>query len=480
MSRVGLRLFALICLLGLVPSTGCQAETPPAPASPPPTQTAEPQHAVFPPYAGPDVERPSVPLEFGEAMDAYYRQLTLVDLGVPGTLARAGHWGDSIIAADGLTSHIRATLQARFGNGGHGFHVGSRYNSAYLHRGIRFSSDKWASCLIITRCRKNDRYGYGAVASDSSGGAISRWWTPADGHGSGISRIELWYAEQPQGGWLEVTLDEGTPTVIDTYAETIDDAWKVFETEPGPHQFKVRVLGNGAVRLYGAVFETEGPGIVWDELSMIGAFTQRLDYQDPHHLRTQLQRRELNLMVFLLGGNDTLRNTYDLTPSRPMTPYYDEYSAVLSKFRAARPEASCLVMSVTDHADRIAPGVVKTRAIVPRMVDVQQRVAREQGCAFFNTFQAMGGEESIYRWSRKTPPWANGDFAHLVGPGQKAIAGYLVNAILHGYVAYRERQTGLPLPELSEKELTLVSVTEQSQEAAREHDEPVKFVPNAH
>ena len=76
MSLVGLRLFALISLLGLVPSTGCQAETPPAPASPPPTQTAEPEHAVFPPYAGPDVERPSVPLEFSEAMDAYYRQLT--------------------------------------------------------------------------------------------------------------------------------------------------------------------------------------------------------------------------------------------------------------------------------------------------------------------------------------------------------------------------------------------------------------------
>lgn len=153
-------------------------------------------------------------------------------------------------------------------------------------------------------------------------------------------------------------------------------------------------------------------------------------------------------MVFLMGGNDTLRHTQDLSSKRPMTPYREEYTAVLEKFRAARPEASCLVMSVTDHADQISPGVVKTRSVVPRMVAVQREVAKERGCSFFDTFQAMGGEGSIYRWSRKHPAWANGDYAHLVTLGQEAVAGYLVDAIVHGYVQYRQRQTGQPLPEL--------------------------------
>jgi lysophospholipase L1-like esterase len=418
------------------------------PKPPPPVEPPKPTLPTFPAYAGPEAPVPPVPIQFVEAMDAFYRQLTLVDLKVPNTLARAGHWGDSIIAADGLTSKIRAIMQQRFGNGGHGFHIASRYNNAYLHRGIRFSSDKWASCLIITRCRKNDHYGYGAVASDSSGGAMSRFWTPTEGEGSGISRIELWYAEQPEGGWLEATLDDGDPVVLDTRADTFRDAWKLFEAKPGPHQFKIHALGNGAMRVYGATFETDGPGVVWDELSMIGAFTQRLDYQDAKHIGSQLQHRQINLIVFLLGGNDTLRNTQDLSSGRPMTPYHDEYTAVLKKFRGGRPEASCLVMSVTDHADRLSPGVVKTRQVVPRMVEVQRQVAEEQGCAFFNTFQAMGGEGSIHRWTRKQPAWANGDYAHLVGLGQEAVAQYLVDAILHGYVSYRNRQQGQPLPEL--------------------------------
>ncbi len=441
------RFAAALSLVAWWLGAGCAPEEPPKAEVVP---TAEvPKVPVFPPFVGAPAAAPEVPIEFIEGMDPYYRQLTLVDLKVPNTLARAGHWGDSIIAADGLTSKIRALMQERFGNGGHGFHIASRYNTAYLHRGIRFSSDKWASCLIITRCRKNDHYGYGAVASDSSGGALSRWWTPESGEGSGISRVELWFAEQPDGGWLQATLDDGEPVVIDTNADTFRDGWKAFDTKPGPHHFKVSALGNGATRVYGATFETHGPGVVWDELSMIGSFTQRLDYQDPKHLASQLQHRQINLIVFLLGGNDTLRHTQDLSPSRPMTPYREEYTAVLKKFRAARPEASCLVMSVTDHADHISPGVVKTRSVVPRMVEVQREVAKEQGCAFFNTFQSMGGEGSIYRWSRKKPAWANGDYAHLVTLGQEAVAQYLVNAILHGYVSYRQRNEGKPLPELA-------------------------------
>jgi lysophospholipase L1-like esterase len=444
--------FATVGLSAFWLAAACtSAEAPPAETAPAAKVSKGP---VFPAFVGAMPQAPAVPIEFIEGMDPYYRQLTLVDLKVPNALARAGHWGDSIIAADGLTSKIRSLMQERFGNGGHGFHIASRYNTAYLHRGIRFSSDKWASCLIITRCRKNDHYGYGAVASDSSGGALSRWWTPESGEGSGISRVELWFAEQPEGGWLQATLDDGEPIVIDTNADTFRDGWKAFDTTPGAHHFKVSALGNGATRVYGATFETHGPGVVWDELSMIGSFTQRLDYQDPNHIKTQLQHRQINLIVFLLGGNDTLRHNQDLSPSRPMTPYRDEYTAVLKKFHGARPEASCLVMSVTDHADSVSPGVVKTRSVVPRMVEVQREVAKEQGCAFFNTFEAMGGEGSIYRWSRKKPAWANGDYAHLVTLGQEAVAQYLVDAILHGYANYRRANEGRPLPELAALEST--------------------------
>src|SRR5690606_25747498 len=150
---------------------------------------------------------------------------------------------------------------------------------------------------------------------------------------------------------------EGEPLFVETRSEETKEAWLPLELPEGRHVFKIRAEGHGSSRGYGVVMERQGPGLVWDEVAIIGAFTQRLDHHDPDHLRGQLARRQLDLMVFLLGGNDTLRNRTDLHRSRPMTPYENEFRAVIRKFRGARPEAGCLVMSVTDHGDPIAPGL---------------------------------------------------------------------------------------------------------------------------
>src|SRR5690606_33958909 len=147
---------------------------PPKLAAPPPAQ------AVFPPYNPQErVQKPEWGIEPPEALDAYFRKLTLVDLGVKGAIARAGHWGDSVLGVDGITSKIRGRLQSRFGDAGHGFHLISRYNPSYRQEGIRFEGGgNWSRCLVAFECRKKDHhYGYGGLTANSGGGAMGRWAT---------------------------------------------------------------------------------------------------------------------------------------------------------------------------------------------------------------------------------------------------------------------------------------------------------------
>ena len=47
--------------------------------------------------------------------------------------------------------------------------------------------------------------------------------------------------------------------------------------------------------------------------------------------------------------------------------------------------------------------------IVPRLVAAQRRVAETNGCAFFDTYHAMGGENSIARWFQARPQLAAAD-----------------------------------------------------------------------
>jgi lysophospholipase L1-like esterase len=415
-------------------------------ASDEPGPSSERPPRVFPrfePHAG-DLDKLASEIENPKALDHYFGQLTLTELKLPGAITRAGQWGDSVLGGDGLTHALRQKLQARFGDAGHGFHDLSRYSVGYIHHGVRFDDrGGWRSCEIIFKCRPDARYGYGGVHSSSTGGAESAWRTNGKSPGDKASRFELWYAKAPDGGRFQVRIDEGTTRTIDTRSSKLTDAVEVFNVPDGPHLFEVRAAGNGLARGYGVVLERDVPGVVWDELSLIGSFTQRLDYQDAEHLGWQLRRRNVDLMVFIFGGNDVQREFGDLKTT--MTPYENEYTRVIRKFRGGRPEASCMVMSLIDHGTR-EENTVRTRSIVPRLVASQRRVAEAQGCAFFDTFHAMGGENSIGRWYQARPQLAAPDFSHPTAAGQGVIATLVYRALMKRYAEYRQQMAGQPLP----------------------------------
>jgi lysophospholipase L1-like esterase len=417
-----------------------------APASEAPAPAPAAVGDVFPEYPGhPDDDEKVISLiENPEALAHWLGQLTLTDLKVEGAITRAGQWGDSVLGGDGLTASVRKRLQERFGDAGHGFHALSRYSIGYMHRGVRFQDrGGWRSCEIIFHCRPDERYGYGGVHSGATGGAQSFWETAKDAPGDRVSRFELWYAKSPDGGRFQVKIDGAAPQVVDTHADEVADAVEVFQVPDGPHSFEVRAAGGGASRGYGVVLERDVPGVVWDELSLIGSFTQRLDYQNAAHLAWQLQRRDIDLMVFMFGGNDVQREFEDLKTE--MRPYEAEYTRVVRKFKSGRPEASCMIMSLIDHGVR-AEGGIRTRSIVPRLVSSQRKVALEQGCAFFDTFHAMGGMNSIARWLKARPQLAAPDFSHPTLAGQGVIATLLYRALMHEYAAYRRQNVGAPLP----------------------------------
>ena len=57
----------------------------------------------------------------GRGMRAFYTTLEKTARAEKGAIARVGHYGDSSIATDLITSTVRENLQARFGDAGHGF-----------------------------------------------------------------------------------------------------------------------------------------------------------------------------------------------------------------------------------------------------------------------------------------------------------------------------------------------------------------------
>jgi lysophospholipase L1-like esterase len=426
------------------------------PVTPPPTGD---EPVLYPEYVAneldPDLAAIERALDNPEALTPFYEALTRTDIGYEGAVTRVGHWGDSVLGMDGITSAVRRRMQARFGDAGHGWHALKQFDASYKQQNVRFSEIgdvRWNSCFIRNRCQDDGRYGYGGVVVYSSGGAQSEFGTAREGSvGLSVSKFELWYQKQYKGGKIRLRVDGGEEQIIDTALPLPDgvdslpaaerpapvDAWALIEVPDGPHELEVRAVGGGQARAYGVVLEREGPGVTWDGIALIGSFTSRMSEFEQEHLSNQLDHRAVDLVVFTFGGNDMTREKSDL--KRTMDPYIEDYTAVIKLFRAARPEAACLIMGPVDHGERDSGGI-RSREIVARMTEAQRQVAIANGCAFFDTLAAMGGSGAITRW--KSQGLMSGDLAHPTARGHKLLGSMVYDAVMAGYIEFRKGRAG--------------------------------------
>ncbi len=113
---------------------------------------------------------------------------------------------------------------------------------------------------------------------------------------------------------------------------------------------------------------------------------------------------------------------------------------IIRRVRAALPETSILLMSPMDRGTREAGGEIGTVPTIPRLVTIQQRVAGETGCGFFNTYMAMGGPGTMGQWYQAEPRLVGGDFIHPMPAGARIVGNLLYQALFDGYNQFKVRR----------------------------------------
>jgi len=371
------------------------------------------------------------------AMESFYRSLAHTALKKEGAITRITQWGDSAIAADGMTSAARQLLQRQFGDAGHGFALVAAGNPWYRRKDVVWSQTGWRTQEFIRRQAPDGRYGYGGVGVTGYLGANATWSTVEEGPvGTRAGVFEVYYHEAPRHGRLAVLVDGEEHAVIDTAAEEAGDAFFRVEVEDGPHEFRIRNVGGGLTRVYGVVIERQVPGVVYDGIGVVGARAARQLNADAEHMAAQIAHRAPDLMLLSYGGNA-------VSDSTPMTTYADTYRQVLRRFRDAAPDAACVAMSPLDHGERHR-GRIRT---VPRQYDImetQREVALEVGCAWYSIFDAMGGEGSIGRWFQASPALAASDLAHPTARGSEVLGALWYKAIMKGFAEWLDARRARP------------------------------------
>ena len=363
------------------------------------------------------------------SMNHFYGSLLGSAKREPKAVTRIAVWSDSINGSDRVTSHLRSRLQARFGDAGKGYVVAAPGWQSQHHQDVRWRTHGGWRVNIVNRGELTPGYyGFGGVvAANRSEGSRITFGTSSEGPGSAVSNFDIYYQLFPSGGTFSVGIDGDTVTNVVTGAGQTIDGFQTLEMPAGEHEIEVSVV-DGEVRLYGAVLEVDRPGVVVDGVMLIGAFTRVLRNWDEEHIQSQIRQRAPDLLVFWLGGNDSVSESIPFQPRR----YVEHFSEVIGRMRAGRPEASCLVISVLDSAEEKG-GSVRSRVRVPYVVSAQRDAANASRCAFFNGFRAIGGSGTMYRWYRHRPRLVSVDYRHLTIAGAQVFGSLLHRALLEGY-----------------------------------------------
>jgi len=347
------------------------------------------------------------------------------------------HYGDSPTTADLITGDVRAQLQSRFGDGGRGYTLIAKPWAWYGHRGVEISDHDWKIRTGVGLMREGI-YGLGGAAFEGQPGAWSKFRLTE----SGQSAVVVEYLAKPGGGKFAVEADDERILEQSTDAETQTSASVQVVLPIGTKTVSIRPT-MGTVTLFGADFRRGSSGLLYDSLGLNGATTSVLArVLQPTLWRQELDRAAPALVIVNYGSNESSFGTF------VHKGYAAELRLAVQRIRQVAPGTPILIMSPMDRGERSGLDEIGTMSTIPEIVAIQRQVATDTHCAFFDTYDAMGGDGTMARWYVASPRLVTADLLHPTPQGATVVASLFVEQLGLGYNRWK-MQHGIALPAAS-------------------------------
>ncbi len=190
----------------------------------------------------------------------------------------------------------------------------------------------------------------------------------------------------------------------------------------GANDITIEFEGKSSPDVFGISIESR-KGVIVDNIPRRGSAGLEFTMVDRENLEESLSLLDPDLIVLQYGLNivKNVRKDYS---------YYKKgLLRQLALLREISPSATLLVVGVTDMA-AIDGDTIRSYSNIPAIIAAQREAALESGAAFWDPYEAMGGNSSIIKWAEKNPPLAQTDYVHVTYPGADTLSGMLAEAML--------------------------------------------------
>lgn len=360
-------------------------------------------------------------------------------------LIRILHYGDSQIEGDRISSYIRNQLQKEFGGAGIGLipAVLPHNTSISLKHSITSNWSRFALNNMKDANFQHRRFGvlmsfsrfspyYSNYQDNVYEASITLKNSPITfdlNNEFTRCRVFFGYNNKPfivQMNYGNKTADADMIPPIDTLRQ-ID--WAV---PPFTDELTLTFRGNHSPDIYGLALDGE-EGVALDNIPLRGSRGTGFTKTDTAFLHSMMRELNVKLILMHFGVNlvPSIKANYDFYEQR----FYEQ----LEMFKSIGDDINIIVMGVTDMS-RKKGGGFQSYPNIEKIRDAQKRAAFRANCAFWDTYEAMGGENSMPGWVFTEPPLARKDFTHFTYKGSVVIAKMFYKALMKDYHAYLLKQ----------------------------------------
>lgn len=342
---------------------------------------------------------------------------------------RIAYFGDSFIEGDILTADLRNLLQERYGGCGVGW-----MDIATATEGFRQTILHWKKGWIEHNANDSRGMGFNCdlqgvsghyYLPDSMGQIILTGQKRVYPERLDTAEIATVFYTNDNDLHISVSINNGPIESLQVQQDTLVCA----ETLPGPIG-RIALTAAGQGRLFGIALDGHR-GIVLDNFAMRSSNGWFIKDIPEATLKRFAELRDYDLIVVHYGLNVASKGVTDYE-------YYNRRMSVsLQHLRACFPRASILIVSVSDRDQRGSDGEMHTLDGIRELVQYQRRMASDNQMAFWNLYEAMGGDGSIARMKEEKE--ANLDFTHINFAGGRKLARIFFDVLMNGKENYNRR-----------------------------------------
>ncbi len=340
---------------------------------------------------------------------------------------RIAFYGDSFIEGDVFCGSFRDTLQSVFGGRGVGF-VPITSEVAGFRNTIKHRFRNWKTKSMMNKRDSMIKVGPSGFCYVPLEGNWVQYKPSKQRFLREFNTVKLYYRAYKDAiihykfdtlEWSDVLESSGK---LEEWKYRTKKA-KLVEFEFDPHD---------SLYLYGASFESS-EGVYVDNFSIRGNSGMNLAAINGRTYRDFNKYREYRLVILQFGLNMVTEDGFNYRA------YAEKMVDVIKSMKKNFPQASFLLLSVSDRSSNTS-GEFRTMRSIPAMRDAQRLIAQRTGIAFWDMFEAMGGQNSMVKFTEAEPPLGARDYTHLTFRGGKKLAGSLAKSLLFEKKRYDARR----------------------------------------